>query len=119
MSHPTTRKATAVEQAQAKHAFLCVLIEQGEGSTDDAHQRYELPESVNQSCWGGLIAGLLAAVTIDRVGDRHTSRSKAHGRRIGRFRLTDREQAIALRDRLAAVAARKRDRQQRLPGVDA
>jgi len=118
MSRRTTRKATAAEQAQAKHAFLCVLIEQGEGSTDDAHRRYELPESVNQCCWGGIVAGLLAAPMIDRFGDLHTSRRKAHGRRIGRYRLTNREQAIALRDRLATVAARKRDRQQRLPGMD-
>ena len=114
----TRRRATAAEQAAATHAFLSALIDLDEAGTDDAHARYELPSTVDQRCWGAIVSGLLASGIIRRVGDRHTSRRIAHGRRIGRYRLIDREQAIAMRDRLAASAARQRDRQPALPGID-
>ena len=118
MSRRTIRKATTAEVAQTKHALLCVLVDEGVASTDDAHRRYELPAAVDQRCWGSIVAGLLAAGVIHRVGDRHTSRLVAHGRRIGRYVLTDRNQAIVLRDRLAAAAACERPRQMVLPGID-
>lgn len=118
MSRRTTRRATAEEQAQAAHALLSVLIDEGAAGTDDAHERYELPPSVEPRTWGAIVAGLLARGLIRRTGDRHTSRAIAHNRRIGIYVPVDRQQAIVLRDRLAAAAASERPRQLVLPGLD-
>jgi hypothetical protein len=115
----TRRRAQPVEQAAATHALVSVLLDQREATTDDAHAVYELPSSVDQRAWGAIVSGLLAIGIIRRVGDQHTSRRIAHGRRIGRYVITDRAQAIAMRDRLAESAARQRDRQLTLPGMDA
>lgn len=113
----TVRQATPAEQAQAAHALLSAIIDHDEASTDDAHRRYRLPDTVDPRCWGAVVAGLLSTGIIRRVGDRHTSRRIAHGRRIGRYVLADRRQAAAMRDRLAASAARQRARQLCLPGI--
>lgn len=118
MNRRTYRPATGAEQAQARHALLSVLIDLGEASTDDAHRLYQLPDSCDQRTWGAVVSGLLTTRIIRRVGDLHTSRRIAHGRRIGRYVLVNRLQAIAMRDRLAASAARQRDRQLCLPGID-
>lgn len=117
MTRRTYRPATATETAQATHALLSAIIQHSEASTDDAHRLYRLPDSVDQRAWGAIVAGLLAAGIIRRVGDRHTTRRIAHGRRIGRYVVTDIGQAIAHRDRLASSAARQRDRQPVLPGL--
>ncbi|NQV29118.1 MAG: hypothetical protein HQ518_32600 [Rhodopirellula sp.] len=119
MTRRPNRRATGAEQAQATHALLSALIDQGEASTDDAHRLYRLPDSCDQRTWGAIVSGLLTSRIIRRVGDRHTSRRIAHGRRIGRYVLADRGQAIAMRDRLAASAARQRARQLCLPGIAA
>jgi len=111
MTRPSYRPATGAEVARATHALLSALIDQGEASTDDAHRRYRLPDAVEQRCWGAVVSGLLTSRIIRRVGDRHTTRRIAHGRRIGRYVLADRGQAIVMRDRLAASAGRKRMRQ--------
>lgn len=113
----TARQATSIEQAQATHALLSALIDLGEASTDDAHRRYRLPDSCDQRAWGAVVSGLLTSGIIRRIGDRHTSRCIAHGRRIGRYVLTDRRRAIAMRDRLAASAPGQRARQLCLPGI--
>jgi hypothetical protein len=108
MTRRTFRPATATEQAQATHALLSAVIQHGEASSDDAHRLYRLPDSVDQRMWGAVVAGLLAAGIIRRVGDRHTTRRIAHGRRIGRYAVADIGRAIVHRDRLAASTARKR-----------
>lgn len=114
MIRRTYRPATGAEQAQATHALLSALIDLDEASTDDAHRLYRLPDTCDQRARGAVVSGLLTSRIIRRVGDRHTSRRIAHGRRIGRYVLADRWQAIAMRDRLAASAARQRC----LPGID-
>lgn len=101
------RRATAAEQAQAAHALLSAVIDAGEASTDDAHARYELPPSVGPSSWGAITIRLLAEGVLRRVGDSHTRRSVAHGRRIGRYRTPDAERARQYRDRLATTAAKR------------
>src|SRR5712691_4338429 len=83
------RRATVAEQAQAAHALMCAVIESGEALTDDAHRRYELPPTVEQRAWGAVPTRLLADGVLNRVGDRHTRRSVAHGRRFGRYRTPD------------------------------
>jgi hypothetical protein len=85
------RRATAAEQAKAAYALLSAAIDAGEfsTSTDDAHARYELPPSVEPRAWGAITTRLLAEGVLCRVGDSHTRRSVAHGRRIGRYRATD------------------------------
>ncbi len=105
------RRATAAEQAQAAYALLSAVIETGEASTDDAHRKYELPPSVEQRAWGAVTTRLLAEGVLRRIGDAHTRRSVAHGRRIGRYRATD-----TSRDYLTvlATAARRRPSQQTL-----
>ena len=105
-SHGTKRprRATAVEQAQAAHALVSAVIESGEASTDDAHHRYELPPSVEQRAWGAITTRLLAEGVLRRVGDAHTRRSVAHGRRIGRYVTADVDRARQYRDTLAMTA---------------
>ena len=109
------RRATAAEQAQAAHALLSAVIDAGEASTDDAHSRYELPPSVEQRAWGAVTTRLLAEGVLRRVGDSHTRRSVAHGRRIGRYRTPDADRARQYRDTLTATA-RQRPAQRTLFG---
>ena len=89
------------------HALLSAVIDMGEASTDDAHARFELPPNVEQRAWGAVTTRLLAEGVLRRVGDSHTRRSVAHGRRIGRYQTPDADRARQYRDRLAASAARK------------
>ena len=83
------------------------MIESGEASTDEAHRWYELPPSVEQRVWGTVTTRLLAEGVLRRVGDVHTRRSVAHGRRIGRYVAADSIRARQYRDTLATAAARK------------
>lgn len=101
------RRATAAEQAQAAYALLSAVIDMGEASTDDAHARYELPTSVDQREWGIVTGRMVAECIIRRVGDDHTRRRVAHGRRIGRYRTTDLERARQYRDTLATTARQR------------
>ena len=98
------RRATVVEQAQAAHALLSAVIDAGEASTDDAHARYELPPSVEQRAWGAVTTRLLAEGVLRRIGDSHTRRSVAHGRRIGRYQTPDADRARQYRDALTTAA---------------
>ena len=107
------RRATAAEQAQAAYALLSAVIDLGIVTTDHAHERYELPASVDQREWGIVTGRLLAEGLIRRVGDDHTRRRIAHGRRIGRYRTPDVERARSYRDSLA-TAARQRPAQRTL-----
>lgn len=108
------RRASASEQAQAAHALLSAVIDAGEASTDDAHSRYELPPSVEQRAWGAVTTRLLAEGVLRRVGDSHTRRSVAHGRRIGRYRATDTSRDYLTT--LAVSATRTRPAQRTLFG---
>ena len=90
------------------HALLSAVIDMGEASTDDAHRRYELPPIVEQREWGIVTGRLLAEGVLRRVGDSHTRRSVAHGRRIGRYRTPDADRARQYRDRLAASTTKKK-----------
>ena len=89
-------------------ALLSAVIDTGEASTDDAHARYELPPSVEPRAWGAVTTRLLADGVLRRVGDSHTRRSVAHGRRIGRYRTPDADRARQYRDRLAASTTKKK-----------
>lgn len=111
MSRRTYRLTTGAEQARATHA----LFDLAEASTTNAHRLYRLPDSCDQRVWGAVVFGRLTSRIIRRLGDRHTARRIALGRRIGRYVLADRWQTIAMRERLAA---RQRDRQLCLPGID-
>lgn len=111
------RRATAAEQAQAAYALLSAVIETGEASTDDAHRKYELPPSVEQRAWGAVTTRLLVEGLLLRVGDHHTRRSVAHGRRIGRYRTPDAKRCRTYLDTLTNTAA-KRAAQQTLFGSE-
>ena len=106
------RRATAAEQAQAAYALLSAVIETGEASTDDAHRKYELPPNVEQRTWGAVTTRLLAEGLLRRVGDHHTRRSVAHGRRIGKYRTPDAKRSRTYLDTLTKAA--KRPKQQKL-----
>lgn len=114
----TRRRASEAEQAQAAHALLSAIIDQSEAGTDAAHLRYELPQSCDQRMWGGVTMRLIAEGIIIRVGDTHTRRAVAHGRRIGQYVAADISRARQYRDRLADQAARQRPTQMRLPGME-
>lgn len=101
------RRATDAEKSQAGNALLSAVIDMGEASTDDAHARYELPPSVEQREWGIVTGRMVAECIIRRVGDDHTRRRVAHGRRIGLYRATDLERARQYRDALAKAARRQ------------
>lgn len=89
MTDQTNRPATVTEQAQMAHALVSAVIDLGIASTDDAHQRYELPTTAEPRTWGAITNPLLADGVLCRVGDTHTRRRVAHGRRIGLYaRLT-------------------------------
>jgi len=109
---------TSTEQTQVANALLSTILDLGEASTDDAHLRYELPNAVDQRTWGSVVAGLVACDVIQRVGDRHTNRPVAHGRRIGRYSASNVAKATVVRNHQSASAKRRLDRQQRLPGFD-
>ena len=108
------RRATSAEQAQAAYALLSAAIDAGEASasTDEAHARYELPPSVEQRAWGAVTTRLLAEGVLRRIGDAHTRRRVAHGRRVGRYRATD--TSLDYLTTLAASAARTRPAQRTL-----
>jgi len=116
MTRPRT--ATPPEQSQAAHALVAAVIDLGVASTDDAHRRYELPEAVEQRAWGAITTRLLADGVVCRVGDTHTRRSVAHGRRIGRYYAPDVARARQYADALTAAASRDRAAQMTLPGLD-
>ncbi|NQV29235.1 MAG: hypothetical protein HQ518_33185 [Rhodopirellula sp.] len=99
---------------QIEHALLTAILERGQAGTDDAHAMYELPETVDPRTWGSVTNGLQARGLIQRVGDSHTRRRVAHGRRIGRYIVTDRKLALKYCKRLARAAARKRRAQRSL-----
>ena len=67
---------------------------------------------MEQRAWGAVTTRLLAEGLLRRVGDYHTRRSVAHGRRIGRYRTPDAERARQYSDALTKVA--KRPKQQKL-----
>jgi len=102
------RRATDSERKQIEHALLTAILERGQAGTDDAHDLFELPETVDSRTWGSVTNGLQARGLIQRVGDSHTRRRVAHGRRIGRYVVTDRKRALSHSERLAKAAARKR-----------
>lgn len=60
---------------------------------------------MEQRAWGAVTTRLLAEGVLRRVGDAHTRRSVAHGRRIGRYRATD-----TSRDYLTTLAKSARQR---------
>ena len=111
------RRATAAEQSQAAFALLSVVIDLGEASTDQAHQKFELPPNVEPRTWGAVTMRLLAEGVLRRVGDAHTRRSVAHGRRIGRYVTSDVDRARQYRNTLATTAA-KRPAQRTLFGTE-
>ena len=86
---PAGRSATPAEKSQMAHALVSAVIDLGVASTDDAHCRYELPSTVEPRAWGAIITRLLAHGVLRRVGDAHTRRRVAHGRRIGRYHAPD------------------------------
>ncbi len=98
------RRATAADQAQAAHALVSAVIESGEASTNEVHRRYELPPNVEPRV-GAVTTRLLAEGVLRRVGDIHTRRSVAHGRRIGRYVAVDGNCARQYRDTLATAVA--------------
>lgn len=114
MTKRSKRRATDVEVAQAKHAFLTAIRDRGAASTDDAHELFELPSDVEPKSWGAVTGGLQAERLIHRVGELHTKRRLAHGRRIGLYRITDLEVVSREIDRLAKSASRKRSTQMTL-----
>ena len=114
-----SRTATSAEQSQAAHALVSAVIDMGVASTDDAHRRYELPAIVDQRAWGAVTTRLLAECVLVRVGDTHTRRSVAHGRRIGRYYSPDLARARQYAAALTAAASRDRATQLTLPGLDA
>ena len=114
MTRRSKRQATDTERKQIEHAVLSVVLTNGEAGTDEAHAQFELPEAVEPRIWGAITGGLLVKGLIRRVGETHTRRSAAHGRRIGVYAVTDAVQARKRRDVLAASAARKRLAQQTL-----
>lgn len=116
MTRPRT--ATPAEQSQAAHALVSAVIDMGVASTDDAHQRYELPPVVDQRAWGAITTRLLAEFVLVRVGDTHTRRRVAHGRQIGRYYSPDLSRARQYADALTAAASRDRAAQLTLPGID-
>lgn len=113
-----SRRATVAEQAQAAHALLSAVLEHGAAGTDEAHRRFELPDSVDQRAWGAVTMRLTIDGILQRVGDRHTRRAVAHSRRIGVYVAPDPERAREHCERLAADAARPRPAQRTLPGME-
>ncbi|MDA0284586.1 MAG: hypothetical protein O3B86_14655 [Planctomycetota bacterium] len=111
------RRATPGELGQAAHDLISSVLELGEAGTDDAHARFELPTAVDQRAWGSVTAGLLTAGVIRRVGDRHTRRAIAHGRRIGRYRTANTDEARRMCEKLSGIAAEPRAVQLVLPGM--
>jgi hypothetical protein len=110
------RRATDEERSRAKHALLSAVIELGEATTDDAHERFELPLSVDQRAWGTITCALRLAGLIQRVDDAQTRRQIAHGRRIGVWAVADGDKA---QQELADLtAAKRRPEPPRLPGFD-
>ena len=102
---PKKRRASSIEVAQAEFALLSAVLELNQASTDDAHQRFELPNTVEQRAWGGITNRARADGVLRRVSDRHTKRKKAHGRRIGLWEAPDTQR---VRDRLQLLKKSKR-----------
>lgn len=114
---PASRSATPAEKSQMAHALVSAVIELGVASTDDAHSRYELPSTVEPRAWGAITTRLLAHGVLRRVGDAHTRRRVAHGRRIGRYYAPNIVRARHYAGLLTA-AANRRECQRTLPGMD-
>jgi len=114
MTETHTRRATAAELAQAGHSLVSAILELGEAATDDAHRRYELPPAVDQRAWGAVTRRLLILGIIRRVGERHTRRAVAHGRRIGKYVAADPVRARQYLDRAARAAAPRKPAQRQL-----
>ncbi len=51
MTRPHIRPATYAEKTQMECALLLAVIDRGIASTDDAHDRYELPSDVEPRSW--------------------------------------------------------------------
>jgi hypothetical protein len=107
MRHEGRRRPTNSERAQLEYAILSVVLEQGAATTDDAHALYELPKGVDQRYWGAASAGLVARGLLRRVGEAHSRRVVAHGRRIGLFIAPNVARARRRLTTLAAIAARR------------
>ena len=118
MTDQTNRPATVTEQAQMAHALVSAVIDLGIASTDDAHQRYELPTTAEPRTWGAITNPLLADGVLCRVGDTHTRRRVAHGRRIGLYCAPDIDRARQYASRLLTAPTSRRARQMTLPGMD-
>ena len=118
MSRYHYRSATTIEQSQMAYALLSAVIDLGVASTDDAHQRYELPVTVEPRMWGAITHPLLADGVLCRFGDSHTRRRVAHGRRIGLYSAPDIDRARQYASRLLTATTSRRARQMTLPGMD-
>ncbi|MDA0284784.1 MAG: hypothetical protein O3B86_15670 [Planctomycetota bacterium] len=109
------RKATDAERAAMEHAILTAVLRNGRAGTDDAHTLFELPDDAEPRCWGAVLNGLVASGLLVRVGDMHTGRDIAHGRRIGLYEAVDAERLNRHVERLAAAVAQRRPAQMTLP----
>ena len=109
------RKATEAEQAAMAHAQLTAVLKHGTAGTDHAHALFELPHEVEPRSWGAVCGGLVASGLLIRVGEMHTGRGIAHGRRIGLYAAVDMRRLEHHVKRLAATAAQRRPAQLTLP----
>ena len=118
MSRCQYRSATTTEQSQMAHALVSVVIDLGVASTDDAHQRYELPVTVEPRTWGTVTTRLLADGVLCHVTVVATRRRVAHCRRIGLYYAPDIGRARQYAGRLLTEKSSPRARQMTLPGMD-
>lgn len=109
------RKATEAQRAAMAHALLTAVLKHGTAGTDHAHALFELPLDVEPRTWGAVCGGLVASGLLVRVGDRHTGRAIAHGRRIGLYAAVDDTRLRHHVEKLATIAARRKPAQMTLP----
>ncbi len=118
MSRDHYRSATTAEQSQMAHALIAAVIDLGAASTDDAHQRYELPEDVEPRAWGPATNRPLYDGVLERLTDVRTRRRVAHHRRIGLYYAPDIDRARQYAASLLPVTSSPRERQMTLPWMD-
>ena len=98
------RKRAALDGLAQRRAF-CVLhgrralvlaaLARGWATADDVRAAVELPAEVNPVCLGAVPGPLAAAGIITADGSDKTARPKAHARPLTRWRLVDRDAALA------------------------
>lgn len=78
---------------RARHIFLGHLLEHGQVTADNLHDKIEIPDGINPVCLGSVPGLFARGLIIRRCGYVESTRREAHARPVSVWELLNREKA--------------------------